>query len=163
MISSTILIAKMRANGNKRPIITYQEAKKLGLPLPVACAVLEQESNGGQNVFGHDGTIFIGAGTVTKAKYLAYKKLRDTVKKYQGVGCMQLTWGGYQDEADAIGGCWVPRFNIRIGFQILAKAKPGKTWQEVFTEYNGSATYGVQVSTKVQKWAKILGIPVTTN
>ena len=38
--------------------------------------MLIKESGGGKNVFGHDPTIFVGAGTVTKAKYLEYKKRR---------------------------------------------------------------------------------------
>ena len=38
--------------------------------------MLQKESGGGSNVFGHDPTIFVGAGTVTRAKYLEYKRQR---------------------------------------------------------------------------------------
>lgn len=94
--------------------------KPTGYDFALMCAFLMQETGGGANVFGHDPTIFVGAGVVTEAKYLAYRTLRNRVHKYQGVGAMQLTWYSYQDKADALDGCWDPRSNMHVGF-VLAR------------------------------------------
>ena len=98
-------------------------ARSSGLKLALACALLEKESSGGQNVFGHDpNTIFAGAGEVTKEKYLEYRRRRIAAgnRTMQGVGPCQLTWWELQDEADREGGCWKPDVNMRVGFRRLA-------------------------------------------
>lgn len=77
-------------NGIKNPYMVWRASQASGLPFPVLCAVLEKETGGGANIFGHDPTIFVGAGTVTKAKYLEYKAERDRFApkshQMQGVG-----------------------------------------------------------------------------
>lgn len=115
-----------------------QRSKPEGLDYALLCAVLMEESSGGHNVFGHDPTIFVGAGTVSKTKYMAYRKLRNAVHKFQGVGGMQLTYGAYQDDADKAGGCWLPQFQMRIGIGVLSRniAKYG-LWGGV-AAYNGT-------------------------
>lgn len=143
-------------NGIKVPYQAMKASDATGVPFHVLCAFLEQESSGGENVFGHDPTIFAGAGRVTKKKYLAYKKQRDadlTHRKMQGVGPMQLTWYEFQDRADLLGGCWRPYINILVGAQLLKEYKDsGKTWAEVATRYNGSSDYGKEVAYKITKW-----------
>jgi hypothetical protein len=121
-MAADTLIERLRAGGIVHPQVTIAEAQRAGLRLSVACAMLEKETSGGHNVFGHDPTIFVGAGKVTRAKYLAYKKQRVASgnKRMQGVGPCQLTWYEFQDEADNEGGCWRPEINIRIGFRRLA-------------------------------------------
>src|SRR4051794_36114790 len=121
-MAADTLIQRLRAGGIVHPKVTIAEAQHAGLRLAVACAMLEKETSGGHNVFGHDPTIFVGAGPVTKAKYLAYKKQRVASgnKRMQGIGPCQLTWYEFQDEADREGGCWRPEINIRIGFRRLA-------------------------------------------
>jgi hypothetical protein len=121
-MAADTLIERLRAGGIVHPQVTIAEAQHAGLRLAVACAMLEKETAGGHNVFGHDPTIFVGAGKVTKAKYLAYKKQRVASgnKRMQGVGPCQLTWYEFQDEADREGGCWRPEINIRVGFRRLA-------------------------------------------
>src|SRR5919206_5294985 len=98
-MASDTLIERLRAGGIVHPRITVAEAQRAGLRLPIACAMLEKESSGGHNVFGHDPTIFVGAGQVTREKYRAYKKQRGPEGKggMQGVGPMQLTWYSIQD------------------------------------------------------------------
>jgi hypothetical protein len=90
-------------------------------PRVARARVVEQES-GGRNVFGHDPTSSVPAawkgGKVTRARYLQYKRNRAS-GGMQGVGPFQLTWWEFQDRADLMGGCWVPRNNIRVGLQIL--------------------------------------------
>jgi peptidoglycan hydrolase-like protein with peptidoglycan-binding domain len=121
-MAADTLIERLRAGGIVHPKVTVAEAQRAGLRLPIACAMLEKESAGGHNVFGHDPTIFVGAGKVTKAKYLAYKQQRVASgnRRMQGIGPCQLTWYEFQDEADREGGCWRPEINIRIGFRRLA-------------------------------------------
>ena len=107
-MASDTLIERLQAGGIVHPKVTVAEAQRAGLRLAVACAMLEKETAGGHNVFGHDPTIFVGAGQVTKAKYQAYKQRRVSSgnKSMQGVGPCQLTWYEFQDEADREGGCW---------------------------------------------------------
>ena len=107
MAASTVT-ERLRAGGIVDPDTTVAEAQRAGLPLKLACAMLEKESAGGHNVFGHDPhTIFAGAGEVTEAKYREYKRKRVASgnKLMQGVGPCQLTWWSLQDAADAAGGC----------------------------------------------------------
>ncbi len=88
---------QLRAGGILNPEIVIEEAKREGLRLSLACALLQQESGGGHNVFGHDaGTIFAGAGTVTREKYADYKRQRDANPKrrrMQGVGARSSPGG----------------------------------------------------------------------
>jgi hypothetical protein len=108
------------------------------IPYYVGCAFLQQETGGGQNVFGHDPTVFAGAGEVTKAKYLAYKRVRERTGQMQGVGPMQLTWYSYQDRADRLGGAWKPYPNMLVGFRHLAELHHATgSWTAAAHEYNG--------------------------
>lgn len=156
MIRAIKTVALLRKNGIDCPWIAYRAAKRGGLELAVLCAVLDQETGGGQNVFGHDPTIFIGAGRVTKAKYLEYRAMRRATGKMQGVGPMQLTWYSYQDAADALGGCWKPRWNVAVGVAILDRAVKRSGLYAALRAYNGSDTYAVKVMVKVHKWRRIL-------
>jgi hypothetical protein len=144
-------------NGINNPYLVYKVSKEQGVPYAVLCAFLEQESNGGDNVFGHDPTIFVGAGKVTKAKYLEYKKQRQAGKGMQGVGPMQLTWWEFQDRADALGGCWKPYNNMTVGAQLLHSYwNQLGSWEKVGTKYNGSPTYGKQIAARIEKWKGLL-------
>lgn len=152
-------MVKAAAFGIKIPYQTMKASDDTGVPFYVLCAFLEQESAGGRNIFGHDPTIYRGAGRVTKAKYLAYKRVRDSTnpRKMQGVGPMQLTWWEFQDEADAAGGCWRPVYNVLVGARILARYRAeGRTWQQVATKYNGSVSYGNEVAARITQWQQRL-------
>lgn len=150
------LIAASR-HGIKRPYQAMRAADEVGLPFEVMCAVLEKESYGGKNIFGHDPTIFVGAGRVTKKKYLAYKKQRQAGRGMQGVGPMQLTWWEFQDRADALGGCWKPYNNMLVGARLLSEYyKQTKSWKEVGRRYNGAEAYGVDLVAKINKWRELL-------
>lgn len=151
-----------KANGIKIPYSAMRAADEAGIPFAVMCAVLQQESSGGKNVFGQDPTIFIRAGKVTKKKYLAYKKERDAQlphRKMQGVGPMQLTWWEYQDEADRLGGCWKGYINCLVGARILKKHYDATgSWKKAFTKYNGSSSYGETVFQRMLVWNDILEV-----
>ena len=129
-MASKNVIARLRAGGIVVPKLCVAEAARAGLRLELAAALLEKESGGGHNVFGHDrdksGKYIFPArdGTVkvTKELYLEYKRRRVASgdKAMQGVGPCQLTWFSFQDDADKLGGCWKAQLNIRVGFGRLA-------------------------------------------
>lgn len=156
------LIAILRAHGIDYPEWTIQAARRAGLKLAYACAMLEKETGGGQNIFGHDPTIFIGAGQVTPAKYRAYKRARlaSGNRLMQGVGGTQLTWWSIQDAADRLGGCFKPLYNMTIGFASLAALIRKYGPQHGAAAYNGSGpaaeAYGRDFVTKVARWNAIL-------
>lgn len=137
---------------------TILEAKRAGLPLSAAAALLDKESGKGQNIFGHDPTIYAGAGKVTKSKYLAYKaaRKRSGNRLMQGVGPCQLTWYATQDAADRIGGCWVPRYNKRVGFKTLADLIKQYGVEKGAAHYNGTGpaatAYGRDFKAKQKHW-----------
>ncbi len=164
------LIHRMRKYGIEVPRIAYEEAKRAGLELAVLCAVLEQETGGGRNVYGHDrGTdgrviwhgVKVGSVPVTRDNYVAYKRWRDAhgrppYGRMQGVGPMQLTWYTWQNLADSYGGCWNPRSNVRVGAQIISRAVERSGLRRALWQYNGSESYADAVEERVARWRRLL-------
>src|SRR3954469_21961370 len=95
-----------------------------GLPLSYALALCEKEG-GFRMIYGHDAVPNPvksppgGSLRVTRANYYRYKLNRRRGLGMQGVGHTQLTWYAFQDQADAIGGCWKPYPNLCVGFRHL--------------------------------------------
>lgn len=151
------------ALGMKGSLRLLMEARSAGLSQSLALALREQESGlkGDGNVFGHDPSgNHVGAGKVTKSKYLAYRKQRGPTGKggMQGVGPLQLTYYSFQDEADRLGGCWLARWNYCVGFRHLAHliAMYGSE-RRALGVYNGGATkpnydYADSVLARKKKW-----------
>ena len=166
---------KLQNHGIKMPARTVDACIQTGLKIYIACAFLEQETNGGLNIYGHDvnpdGTPrpFWGFGEVTEDNYAVYKRERDLGvresrrfpklgRRMQGVGPMQLTWYASQDEADRLGGCWRPLINMVVGFRIIATdLKAGKGLHQVAKEYNGKEQYADEMDVRFVKWRKITG------
>jgi hypothetical protein len=145
-----------RRHGMSNSLRALWEARKLGINPSLALAVSQQESDG-KNVFGHDKTIFIGAGKVTKQKYLNYKALRKATGKMQGVGPLQLTWWEFQDAADKLGGCWKTKYNFQIGYGLLARLVKAHGKRKGLAIYNGGSArpnymYADQVLAKEHIW-----------
>jgi cell wall-associated NlpC family hydrolase len=160
-MSDRELLRRMRANGIVDPDATLMESRRAGLPLAIACATLEQESGGGHNVFGNDNVRNpVKRGPVTKKRYLEYKRHRMLGEGANGVGPMQLTWPGYQDRADGLGGCWVPETNMRVGFSILRANIRSSGLRDGVRKYNGSGPaaehYADRVLQRIRKWRMIL-------
>jgi hypothetical protein len=154
------LARKAKAHGANYSLRIIREARRAGIPISLGFALVEQESNF-SNVFGHDPTIFAGAGKVTKRKYLEYKRQRGTPgRRMQGVGPCQLTWWTYQDRADRLGGCWVARHNIRVAFEDLAELVKAHGKREGIKRYNGSGkradAYAMSVLRRQRRWHDIL-------
>jgi peptidoglycan hydrolase-like protein with peptidoglycan-binding domain len=156
------VVERLRAGGILAPRMVVEEAKRAGLRLDYACAMLQKESGGGSNVFGHDPTIFAGAGKVTKAKYLDYKRRRVASgnRLMQGVGPTQLTYYTLQDRADEQGGCWKPRINMRVGFKHLADHMRVHGESDGARRYNGSGpaavAYSKDLLARAAKWREVL-------
>ena len=155
-LSLAVKAKRGRANYSLR-IIT--EARRNNVPISLAFAIVEQESNF-RNVFGHDPTSSIPqswkGSRVTKTKYKTYKSRR-AGHGAQGVGPMQLTWPGFQDEADKLGGCWRPKYNIMVGMEHLGKLlKANTSTQKAVAAYNGSGqaaiNYAHAVALRQARW-----------
>lgn len=129
--------------GFERPLLTVKAIRVVDITPASALALIEKESGRGRNVFGHDRTIFAGAGKVTRLKYLAYKARRRLSgnRLMQGVGPCQLTWWEFQDEADREGGCWRPTVNTAVGLRRLkANINAQSSLREGARAYNGTGT-----------------------
>lgn len=155
------LARKAQAAGAEFSMRIVLEARRVNIPVSLGFALIEQES-GFRNIFGHDPTIFVGAGAVTADKYRRYKAQRGPAGRggMQGVGPAQLTWFAFQDAADRRGGCWVPRHNIAEAFDILASLIRAKGRVRGIAAYNGTgaaaALYSARVMRKMRRWHKAL-------
>lgn len=168
-VPAAVKIYRAHKNGIKNPVLVWNECKRAGVNFAAVCAFLEKESGGGDNVFGHDkdssGRIIFHGQTgrvpVTKERYLEYRTFRRRTGKMQGVGPMQLTWYSFQDNADKLGGCWIPKYNIREALRIIKEDRlAGKNWWQVAREYNGAEEYANDFIMKFQKWQRILNAPL---
>jgi hypothetical protein len=155
------LARKLKKAGFQNSLRTVWEARRAKLPLSYAMAFLDKESNRGHNLFGSDPVAnSVKGGKVTKARYVEYKRQRKLGRGMQGVGPMQLTWYSYQDAADAMGGCWKPKYNLRVGFKLAAdKIKRHGTYEGV-RRYNGdgpaSYRYADDWKARQAKWHRYL-------
>ena len=157
------LVWRMRGIGCKMPIRCLMAARSCGLNVALACSILEQETGGGVNEYGHDPTIFVGAGKVTFLNYRAYRALRDRTGKCQGVGPVQLTAASRQNAADKAGGCWRPLVNMKTGFCELADSISRDGLRMAVVGYNGSGPaaehYADEVIMRAQRYAADLRLP----
>lgn len=141
-------------------------AASVGLDLAAAAALLEKESGGGRNVWGHDAVVvapgtYVKGAPVTKSAYLVYRAAVSAGRAgRQGCGPAQLTYGGYQDQADAAGGCWDWRANAVTGFRVLAQLIRAKGLRDGFRAYNGTGpaaeSYAADAITRYTAWARRL-------
>ncbi len=132
------------------------EARRAGISISLAFALVEQES-GFRNVFGHDPVKNpVKGGKVTKKRYLEYRRYRKLGLGMQGVGLTQPTWYTYQDAADRLGGCWVPKNQLRVCFRVLGGLIRQHGYAKGIERYNGAGPmarrYSVQVRARARKW-----------
>jgi hypothetical protein len=154
-------VERARKHGANYAWTLVKVAVEEGVQISLAFAICEQET-GFRNVFGHDPTIFAGAGKVTKAKYLAYKQQRGPTGRggMQGVGPMQLTYYSFQDDADKLGGCWKVEPNIRVALRLLKSNIRQHGRHTGIARYNGTGAaaerYARSVEALQQKWHRVL-------
>jgi hypothetical protein len=150
----------MHEHGIVYPATTILEANRAHLKLSIACALLDQETGGGTNEFGHDPTSSIPVSWrgrfVTRSRYAYYRVRRRLGKGMQGVGPCQLTYWSIQDRADALGGCWKPWINMHVGFGDLAGMIREYGMHDGLRRYNGSGAaaehYAGQVTERIGPW-----------
>jgi soluble lytic murein transglycosylase-like protein len=138
------------ANYNLRIIL---EARRAGLPISLAFAVVEQES-GFKNIFGCDkGGPFCHhpVSRTLVQQLLAHVRAGGTSN---GVGLTQLTWIGYLNMAERRGGAHIPKNQLSVGFEALAAHIAAHGTQGGLAAYN--AGYAREVLEKQARWHKIL-------
>ena len=159
------IVACLNRHGIVYPRTTLRLARRVNhetskMPLARACALLDQESAGGHNVFGHDPVQSIVGGRVTRARYLYYKARRKAGLGMQGVGGLQLTWYEFQDDADRRGGCWRANISMYVGLSIAANLIRAKGYLAGIAAYNGSGSvaqhYANTVAQRERAWRRIL-------
>jgi hypothetical protein len=160
------LAAKAKAYGANYSLRIVMEARRAGIAVSLAFAIVEMES-GGKNIWGHDpppngGTSNLGGMVVTKAAYQKYKQTRGSTGRggMQGVGPCQLTWYEKQDRADTLGGCWVARHNIAVAFHDLAALIDAHGERAGIKAYNGTGAaadrYAATVLVRKSVWHRRL-------
>lgn len=161
------LIAKRY--GMKNSLRTAWEARDAGIKASLGFALIEQESGNGANLWGHDGTIFVGGydaknnkhwgAVVTEKAYREYKRQRGKTRM-QGVGPPQLTWWQFQDSADELGGCWKPKYSLRYAFRTLRNHIGEFGYHHGIAAYNGGGRaaqeYAWAVEAREKKWHRRL-------
>jgi hypothetical protein len=129
------------------------------LPLSYALALCEKEG-GFRMVYGHDPVRNPApkGGHVTRSNYAQYKRDRKAGMGMQGVGHTQLTWYAFQDQADALGGCWKPYPNLVVGFANLRRLINAHGKEKGAAAYNGTGpaaeAYGRDFVRKQEAWHK---------
>jgi len=156
----------LATHGILRAAEVVQHAREAGLDLAAAATLLEKESSGGQNIFGHDNVktngIYQKGQLVTKEVFLRYKAARQRGEiGPQGVGPTQLTLPAFQDQADREGGCFDWTVNVKVGFGILAGHIRSNGVRDGFRAFNGSGPdaerYAADAMLKLAVWQSRLG------
>lgn len=123
-----------------------------GLPLHLLAPKLMKESYGGRNVIGNDrvddgGQYRKGGDAGDRAMCERYLRWRGPAGQHrnrqQGWGPSQLTWAETQDEAERRGGLHIPRVNMTVGAEALARlltTTKGDV-RDAGTRYNGGRGY----------------------
>jgi hypothetical protein len=123
-----LLIARKirRHTGKGNSLRLVWEARDAGISVSLACALVEQESSF-DNVFGHDHDVAhperdnpVRGGGVTQARYRELRRFVANGFHSNGVGLTQLTSVGFLDAADAFGGAWKPKHQLRVGFRTVS-------------------------------------------
>lgn len=146
--------------------VIAEEAASEGLPLDVACGLVEQESNG-CNVFGCDH-----GDTGGRPPYCGEDVTKERVATLRahalanGVGLTQLTYDPFVGLADDEGGAHLPRFQCRIGFRLLKQYFDLYPYEEALGAYNAgegdrwlgiSNGYAGELATKIGGWTPYVG------
>lgn len=157
-----LLAQRAKRHGAKSSLRIVYEARKAGIPISLAFALVQQES-GFRNVFGHD------SGGPFKGEPVTHEKVKALLNHVaaggvsNGVGLTQLTWPGYIKEAEHLGGAHIPKNQLRVGFNALARNI------HAHGEVGGLATYNAgdphnrkgifyarQVEEKQSYWHRVL-------
>lgn len=163
-------VTELSRNGLANADALVRASLKVGLPMHIAAAFAQQESNG-RNIYGHDiGGVFTVLGKnieVTKENYaIFYQKVVIEKKRSNGVGPMQITYPGYFPVAKQQGfKLWEPHDNFVFGFKIIFASLNSdysdNSLNRAAQRYNsgsptGAPSYGSSVVSKAKDWKAIL-------
>ena len=160
MTRHLVLARRARRQGARHTLAILAEARRAGIAPSLALALVQRESDF-RNRFGGDPVRppQLRAKPVTRGRYRRYRELRDT-HGTQGVGLTQLTWPAFQDDADAAGGAWTPRAQLRVGFGVLAGHIRTHGERAGIAAYNGRGPRGERYADEVielaRNWEPIL-------
>jgi hypothetical protein len=160
----SVEIIDLHLHGRGEVII--REAERAGLKLPLACALVEQESNG-RNIFGGDHG---PENTWTPPFYripVTWERVQmllqhiDEGGESNGVGLSQLTAPELIRSAEALGGAHLPRYQLRVGFKLLRSHIDALGLRHGIGAYNGGRgnpilSYADEVLAKRDEWRKRL-------
>lgn len=141
---------------NAQACVEAQDAKNRP-ELSQCLAMLENES-GGRNIFGGEGSacpVEWYEAEVTEARYVVYRERRDRGMTPNGVGPTQITDPGLQIEAQELGGCWIPKHNMAVGFGFLHQLMVEHGTEGGFTAYNGSGPAAIAYGERAMRWTTI--------
>lgn len=130
----------LAAGGLVNADLIVQAATATGIPLAIAAALIQKET-GGQNIYGHDGSVETGTGVfstkygpvviggttyaqgsnipVTQGNFAEFLRRVTAGAKSNGVGPAQITYSGYFKQAPDYP-FWDALANIRFGLTVLA-------------------------------------------
>jgi hypothetical protein len=149
MTRDDALLNALRDGGVVYAMDVLADSRTVGLALTDCATLLTMESDGGHNVFGHDQTTGIPPAwmghQVTEDRYVSLRHAVDVLGAgSQGVGPTQLTYRGFQLQADAQGGCWQPGPNRRVGFTILLGSIQVVGTYSAYGQYNGGPGWALK-------------------
>jgi soluble lytic murein transglycosylase-like protein len=148
--------------------VIIREAERAGIKLPLACALIEQES-GGRNIFGCDH----GPANTWTPPYcnvpVTWERVQlllqhiDEGGGSSGVGLSQITYPPLIREAEALGGAHLPRYQLRVGFRVLRDYLDTYPLRKAIGAYNGGPSnpqydYADEVLAKRDEWRERLGL-----
>lgn len=156
------LAVRAKRHGAKYSLRIVYEARRAGIPISLAFALVQQESNF-RNIFGHDVGGIMKGEQVTR---LRVQRLLHHVASggvSNGVGLTQLTWPGYIKEAEHLGGAHIPKNQLRVGFNALARNIHAHGERGGLATYNAGDPhnrkglfYAGQVEDKQSYWHRVL-------
>lgn len=150
-------VYRARRAGARWAFKIMQEARRADLPPDLAYALVEQES-GFRNIFGCDhgsGRAFCHQAVT---RYRVTQLLLSGLAN--GVGLTQLTWPPFVRRANALGGAHRPRYQLRVGFQVLKDSMRTYGYTVGLQRYNGTGPAAVRyaelLKAKRARWHRIL-------
>lgn len=143
-------------------------AGRAGLPLYVAFALMDMESEG-ENVYGGDKGGYFSQSPRKKVTEENFADFYETVvvdgHKSNGVGPLQITYNGRVVNGKRVGSffmdakskgleLWKPVDNLTYGFMLLADYAEqfDNDWFRVGKRYNGKDSYGTTFKRVVGEW-----------
>lgn len=134
------LAKRAKAHGAKSSLRIVREARRVDLPISLAFALVDQESEF-HNIFGADQKSILAHQEVTKARVQELiAHVRDGGIS-NGVGYTQLTDLGFILEAEREGGAHIIKNQLRVGFRALARGVHTSGVRRGLSTYNSGHPY----------------------